>query len=286
MNMSEKPWHLLCRDHITNDVGVNLRYNRLSHEFRLHDHEFHEFVYVANGNANHYVNGEVHPMSTGLLMLVRDRDMHTYSDYQSENFEYYTLIITRESMSQILSFLGDGFDHKPLFSSHMPPAVLLSPSKAELVSSNLANIFMLMNGNPDEFLTEARIFIVNILKKYFSKTADNPSDIPLWLEKAYAKMQSPKNFPFGTERFFELCGKSREHCVRELSRHYGTTPAKYVSSLRLSYAANLLSSSNLPVSEIAYECGFGSLSSFYSQFEKEYGITPKKYRGESEIVFT
>lgn len=286
MNMNEKPWHLLCRDHITTGVGVHLRYNRLSHEFRLHDHEFHELVFVANGNANHYVNGEVHPMSTGLLMFVRDRDMHTYSDYQTEHFEYYTLTITKEFMAQLLEFLGAGFDSESLFSSRMPPTVSLSPAKAELVGSDLADIFMLMNGNPDELLTETRIFLVNVLKKYFSNAKEVPSDIPLWLESAYTKLQSPKNFTLGTERFFELCGKSREHCVRELSRHYGTTPSKYVSSLRLSYAANLLSSSNLAVSEIAYECGFGSISSFYSQFEKHYGVTPKKYRGETEIPFT
>ena len=33
-----------------------------------------------------------------------------------------------------------------------------------------------------------------------------------------------------------------------------------------------------PVSDIALECGFVSISGFYSRFENEFGITPSDYR--------
>lgn len=58
----------------------------------------------------------------------------------------------------------------------------------------------------------------------------------------------------------------------------GVTPIDHRNSVKLSRAKNLLSSTDLKISDIALECGFGSASYFSKLFSKSEGITPIEYR--------
>ena len=64
-------------------------------------------------------------------------------------------------------------------------------------------------------------------------------------------------------------------CFRE---QMGTPFGVYLRQMRLSYAENLLRSSQMPVTEVADVSGFGSLSYFSRSFCKHYGISPQEYR--------
>ena len=81
---------------------------------------------------------------------------------------------------------------------------------------------------------------------------------------------------------YEFSGKTREHLTRMMKKYYKTTPTEYITDLRLEYCANLLYTSNLPVIDICYSCGFDNLSWFYKVFQKKYGTTPAKYRKRLE----
>ena len=124
-----------------------------------------------------------------------------------------------------------------------------------------------------------------IFTTYFGdiRTQDGQTEIPFWLENAYEKMRSPKNFIGGKSRFFDLCGVTREHASRSLKKYYNVTPSEYVGDLRLAYAAGLLRSSNLSATDICYECGFQNVSWFYNAFAEKFGLTPAKYRENSKL---
>lgn len=52
----------------------------------------------------------------------------------------------------------------------------------------------------------------------------------------------------------------------------------YITSKRLKYACHLLETTNLSVSAITVECGFGNTAYFSTLFKTEYGVTPSNYR--------
>ena len=66
--------------------------------------------------------------------------------------------------------------------------------------------------------------------------------------------------------------------IRLFHQKYHTTPSKYLNGLRLAKAANLLIETDQSMLQIAAECGFGSVSSFYSSFKFKYGQTPIGFR--------
>lgn len=73
------------------------------------------------------------------------------------------------------------------------------------------------------------------------------------------------------------------HVLRIFKQQTGKTPHEFAANLRLIEARNLLENTLLPVSEIAFRVGFSSASGFQIAFQRKFGISPGKYRRESEI---
>jgi AraC family transcriptional regulator of adaptative response / methylphosphotriester-DNA alkyltransferase methyltransferase len=83
-------------------------------------------------------------------------------------------------------------------------------------------------------------------------------------------------------REFNNLGISRNHMSGLFRKKYGMTPSKYTGKVRAAKSAELLESSDKSIMEIAFQCGFQSLSSFYELFRREKGMTPQEYRKEKE----
>jgi AraC family transcriptional regulator len=58
----------------------------------------------------------------------------------------------------------------------------------------------------------------------------------------------------------------------------GMTPHQYVLRTRLHRAALLLRRTDQPVAGIAFDCGFGDLSTFNRRFRRVMGASPSDYR--------
>jgi AraC family transcriptional regulator len=58
----------------------------------------------------------------------------------------------------------------------------------------------------------------------------------------------------------------------------GVTPYRFVLQTRLRRAIELLRDTSRPVTEIAFDVGFGDLSNFINAFRREVGVSPRAYR--------
>jgi AraC-like DNA-binding protein len=65
---------------------------------------------------------------------------------------------------------------------------------------------------------------------------------------------------------------------RRFREIFDTTPAKYRLRLRLSRVADLLKTSDSPISSIGYACGFETPEHLSRAFKKQYGLSPSQYR--------
>lgn len=60
------------------------------------------------------------------------------------------------------------------------------------------------------------------------------------------------------------------------------TPSDYIKDCKLSYAAQLLVTTNMSVQEILYAIGNTNKSYFYKEFARKYQVTPKDYRNMNQ----
>lgn len=73
-------------------------------------------------------------------------------------------------------------------------------------------------------------------------------------------------------------GMSHPQLHRKMIALTGESTGKFVRSVRMSKAIELLKNSDLNVSEIAYEVGFSEPGYFTKVFTKEYNVTPTEFR--------
>ena len=82
---------------------------------------------------------------------------------------------------------------------------------------------------------------------------------------------------FTVEDLSRELGMSRVSLYKKMVALTGKTPIEFIRIIRLKRAAGLLSSSQLSVSEIAYQVGFNNPRYFSKYFEKFYGKLPSEY---------
>lgn len=77
----------------------------------------------------------------------------------------------------------------------------------------------------------------------------------------------------------ERMGMSERHLSRLFRRHVGASPLQTAQTMRLQRAKRLLDGTDLPIAEIAYQAGFGSVRRFNDAFRGLYRRSPSQLRG-------
>ncbi len=82
----------------------------------------------------------------------------------------------------------------------------------------------------------------------------------------------------------DAAAMSKYHFLRQFRRIVGATPYDYLIGLRLRRAATRLAAERAPVAAIAYDCGFGDLSTFNGAFRAAYGLAPGAFRRRHAVA--
>ena len=75
----------------------------------------------------------------------------------------------------------------------------------------------------------------------------------------------------------KLIGMSETKMKQLFKQTFGDTIYNYYQKIRMEEAAFLLKQAGYSVSDVGYQLGFSNLSHFSRLFEKQFGLTPKKY---------
>lgn len=80
------------------------------------------------------------------------------------------------------------------------------------------------------------------------------------------------------EQLAALTNRSLSSFKREFKKVFDTSPASYLRTKKLAKSAELLLTTDLQISHLAYDCGFTDLAHFSKSFKQEYGVSPSQYR--------
>jgi AraC-like DNA-binding protein len=128
--------------------------------------------------------------------------------------------------------------------------------------------------------------IVNGIKSHFAKLNNPVARLAETKPKEAAFLTSINNCilkNIDNEQFdanalsASMC-MSRAQLLRKLKSATGNSPGYYIKTMRLEKAKELLETSDIPVSEVAFQTGFNSPSNFAKVFSEKYGITPSQFR--------
>ncbi|MDP2801582.1 MAG: AraC family transcriptional regulator [Phreatobacter sp.] len=84
--------------------------------------------------------------------------------------------------------------------------------------------------------------------------------------------------PVSIEDLAQLVGLSRFHLIRSFRDAFGATPYQYFLRLRMNEAKRLLTSTTMPVAQVAKQVGFSNSTQFVKMFRAMEGVTPGSVR--------
>jgi transcriptional regulator GlxA family with amidase domain len=91
-------------------------------------------------------------------------------------------------------------------------------------------------------------------------------------------MQDAPEKEWTVKALAEMVGWTENHYSFRFRQVMGVSPLQYLIRHRLELASEMLKSSSLRISEVAYKVGFNSMNYFSQRFRQAYGMVPREYR--------
>jgi len=102
------------------------------------------------------------------------------------------------------------------------------------------------------------------------------------IEKAKQFIDEQLDDPPSMLEVADHIGMSQFQFLRSFKALLGETPHRYLLGRKLYKARELLENTNYSISHIAYECGFSSQSHLTTALKKYLGVTPARYRDQTQ----
>ncbi len=174
--------------------------------------------------------------------------------------------------------------------SHIPIILLTAKAEASDRITGLrkgADAYLMKPFNKNELFVrlEKLLELRRALQKHYSEWGNvQPTAQPETLESAFLKklrlaveeyLDDPN---FDVPQLCRAAHLSNMQVNRKLKALTGKTPSRFIRSVRLYKAREMLQTTNLTVSEIAYATGFSDPNYFSRSYSEEFGESPSKAR--------
>lgn len=104
------------------------------------------------------------------------------------------------------------------------------------------------------------------------------------LLRAKDRMDAASHEEWPVRRLARVSGVSEAHFARSFKQAFGVPPHRYLLTRRIERATALLRDTDLPVTDIAFHTGWGSLGTFGRTFRDVIGQTPGEVRARERAA--
>lgn len=272
----------VCREGSPNTSRILPNYTETEHS-----HNFWELVIINGGHGMHCLEGFSFPVVTGDVFLLQGHQKHYFHDLQNMElinvlYDPKLLVLPENELRKLPGYcamfmLEPQHRRYHRFSSRLHLKRLDLGPVIQLVEKIEIACTEKDAGWEVTALTSLQELIIYLSKSYIS--ADSPdaasllrvADVIALLEKEYMN-------PWNLGDLVKTANMSKGNLIRIFKNATNQTPIEYLVDIRMQRAMELLSKTDLPVTEIAYQVGFGDSNYFSRHFRNKINSTPKEFR--------
>lgn len=236
-----------------------------------HSHDFYEITFLFEGEVTQIIDGNEFRMYAGEAAFISPLQIHQFTK-QTDVLDFCTLSVMKEEMEP---FLYAYHLEKLIAGSVQPIRFAMSQATRHRIEDLFRDLSVV---TPDRQIIDVRIIIGLTLQEYLLSANGCTSN---WVNQLAQQMNTQENLEEGVNAMVRLSGLSHAQLCRNLKKANGKTPQQMLKELRLSYAYELICSSEIPYEEIASSVGYSSFSHFSVTFKERYGVTPSVLRKTS-----
>jgi len=254
--------------------------------FREHRHADIEINYAIKGSFEATVNKKTYTINQGELLLISPMAAHSFPFRYTEGRQVLTLIVGVSFLKKFFSYfthtkqdayvinLDDASDNGKKLTSLLNETVELHEEKQEINE-------LLVRGN----IYKICAYLINIIndpdlrESFHSKEMTKVANIEKALDLIYYDYANPLTVNDAAE----LTGYGKSNFCKIFKKITGDTFHNALNRRRVESACALLSETDLSISRISEEVGFGETKSLCRVFRLEMGMTPLEYRKSAHI---
>jgi YesN/AraC family two-component response regulator len=121
--------------------------------------------------------------------------------------------------------------------------------------------------------------IIKLLRKIENQKKSSISESQKQIvERVIEYIENNYSIKINTEEIASKMFFNKNYISKLFKSEKGLSIAEFVREIRLKEACRLIGTTSRNISEIACECGFNDMKTFYLAFKKYVGVTPKAYR--------
>jgi AraC-like DNA-binding protein len=176
----------------------------------------------------------------------------------------------------------DELMNKGLFSPSQP---VVSPGKNDSLLTQVRRILEeVRSGSPGyhQVISGITLQILGLVHALCAHTNMVDDEDAQAVEKAKFYFRENLESPLEIKELMRQLPMSYSKFRKLFKEVTGEAPHQYHLNLRLDKARELLSTTNLNVTEVAYSLGFDSVFYFSKLFKNKQGVSPRSYRGKTE----
>ena len=232
----------------------------------LHSHSFYEYIYVVRGACVQYVGSQeervglkahqsclLAPGVSHLMERCRQEDLILKFSISEQIFQETFVSLPYRAVKGDYTIFEHGNAWTDLYASR-----LLQESVSQ-----------------DQFFETAVRNYLSLLFIELTRAASRPSAEMIKQLEAYCETKQKEK---SLKQFAAQIGYSADYAGRMIKSITGRTFGEYLRDRRLMKAAEQLLETDDTVEQISIMSGYETISGFYKQFRRVYGMTPGEYR--------
>lgn len=260
----------------------------------LHWHDHVEIILCKKGTTHVRIQQKLYHLKEGDFITINSGSPHEIFNGKEGNLQ----IICSISLNFLKNMQGQQFN----FSTVQPESTfdnsitgkLISDTDCQIMRNSLSEMAYLSSiyyekkdltldfplGNDENWYRYLKYLcqIMEILSKYKTELTDKFIKKERSLKECMLYIQRHFNEPLNAKILAENLHVSQPTIYRLFSEQAGTHLNDYITLIRLAVACRYIENTPDNIIDIAYSCGFTSLSNFYRLFKTYTGISPKEYR--------
>ena len=244
--------------------------------YAIHLHRQLELIYVLSGSTTVTVEGQDFPLLPGQGVLVFPNQMHGLKHV--EPGQNLLCIFEPDFCHSFRHFFQN---KKPVRNDFIASSLSKHSSIALQGLRELAAAMEKDRPTPSDIQVYVEgyltLLLADLLPLLSLQERKNTTDLELE-QRLLLYLDAHYTEELSLESLSKEFGVSRFVLSRIFTEKFHTTFPDYVNSRRLDYARDLLLSSELSVTQIALDAGFGSSRSFFRAFQDTFHTTPGTYR--------
>ena len=243
-----------------------------------------EIGFIAEGNGIYTVDNKSFDFKPGDVFFIRPNESHCIPSIESDEVIAFVIRINWYYMWNICADYIDASKIHTMITSGIPINSYF-PKESGL-GKKVEEIRELFRDENESTRFEIKRRILNLLIVIADSVANMPIEENSQKAPAHiTEIQNAVNYindnlakQITLDDIAHAASMSRSYVSSYFKLVTGVSPYEYLLTARVEKAIRLLKKTDLPVTEIAQKCGFGSLSSFNKTFRKSNGVTPREYR--------